>query len=267
MESIVSYFSGIGIDFWVFLRISGMILLGGLLFLSLIRIFFKRTTLLSSAMSSSIAIIFIYVVMVLILTAVTELHFLVTPLPFASISSESLRLFCFEDASYTTIASELLSMIILAFLVSLADTWLPKGRNILTWTWWRTLTVVIGFLLHYAASVLIHRYLPYGIVLYAPVILLVILMIMLLTGALRFILGLVLATVNPLIAALYTFFFATMIGKQLTKSVLTTGILTGVVLIMQKMGITELAIMPEALIAYVPFLLLLIPVWYLACRL
>lgn len=267
MDSIVSYFAEIGVDFWSFLKLAGILLLGAVLLSCISRFIFRKQTLLGSAVSSSIAIVFIYVVMVLILTVAAKLQFLVTPLPFASLSTESIRFFRFEDASYTDISAQLLSMIILAFLVNLIDAWLPKGKNIFTWTWWRVLTVVIGFLLHYTAAVLIHRHLPQGIVLYAPVILLTILVIMLLTGALRFVLGLILATVNPLIAALYTFFFATLIGKQVTKAVLTTGILAGVVLMMQDMGIAELSLMPGALIAYVPFLLLLIPVWYLVSKL
>jgi len=267
MESIVSYFADIGVDFLSFLKLAGILLLGALLVCSISRFIFKKQTLLCSAVSSSITIVFIYVVMVLILTVVTELRFLVTPLPFVSISAETISFFRFDDTGYTVIAAELLSMIILAFLVGLVDSWLPKGKNILSWTLWRILTVTVGFLLHYAAFMLIHRYLPQGIVLYAPVILLAILIIMLLTGALRLILGLILATVNPLIAALYTFFFATMIGKQVTKAVLTTGILSGIVLLMQDLGIAEMSIQTEALIAYIPFLLLLIPVWYLVCKL
>ena len=266
MESIVSYFTNIGIDFWSFLKLAGLLLLGAVLISAVSRFIFKKQTLLGAAVSSSIAIVFIYVVMVLILTVVTQLHFLVTPLPFASIFQESIHFFRFEGADYTLIAAELLSMIILAFLVNLVDTWLPKGKNILTWFWWRALTVAIGFMLHYIASALMHQHLPQGIIIYAPVILLAILVIMLLTGALRFVLGLILATVNPLIAALYSFFFATLIGKQVTTAVLTTGILTGVVLLMQDLGITELSFAAGALVAYVPFLLVLIPVWYLISK-
>ena len=132
MESIVSYFSQLGIDFYVFLKIAGMIILGSLLLSCISKFIFKKQTLLVSAVSSSIAIIFIYVVMVLILTVTTQLRFLITPLPFASISQESIRFFRFADASYTAIAGELLSMIILAFLVNLIDQWLPKGKNILS---------------------------------------------------------------------------------------------------------------------------------------
>ena len=266
MESIVSYFASIGVDFWSFLRLACMLLLGALLICGISRFIFRKQTLLGNAVSSSIAIIFIYVIMVLLLTLLTELRFLVTPLPFASITSESISFFRFADASYTAISAELLRMIVLSFLVNLADAWLPRGKNILSWTWWRVITVAAGFALHYAANWFIHRYLPHGILLYAPIILLAILLLMLLTGALRFVLGLILATVNPLIAALYTFFFATLIGKQITKAVLTTGILSGVILLMQDLSITSLSLMPEALIAYVPFLLLLIPVWYLVSK-
>lgn len=267
MESIVSYFSEIGIDIWIFLKIVGILLLGSLLLSSVSRFIFKKQTLFSSSIASSIAIIFIYVATVLILTVVSELRFLVTPLPFVTISEESIRFFRFADASYTAVAGELLSMMILAFLVNLIDGWLPKGKGILRWTWWRILTVTIGLLLHYCVTWLINRYLPLGIVTYAPVILLAILVLMLLTGALRFILGAILATVNPLIAALYTFFFASVIGKQITKAIFTTAILSGIILLLQETGITALSLLSGALIAYIPFLFVLVLVWFLITKL
>lgn len=266
MESIVSYFANAGIDFGSFLRLAGILLLGSVLISAVSRFIFRRQTLLGSSISSSIAIIFIYVAMVLILTVATDLSFLVTPLPLASITAERIAFFNFADAAFPAVAAQLLAMIILAFLINLVESWLPRGKNIFSWTWWRLLTVAAGFMLHYGANLLIHKYLPQGFVQYAPMILLIILVIMLLTGALRFVLGLILATVNPVIAALYTFFFATLIGKQITKSVLTTGILSGVILLMQNMGITSLSLKPEALVAYIPLLLILIPVWYLISK-
>lgn len=266
MESIVSFFAGIGVDFIGFLKMAGILLLGSLLISSLSRFIFKKQTMLGQAVSSSIAIIFIYVVMVLIVTAISKLRFLVTPLPFADISQESIRFFRFQDANYPTIASQVLSMIILSFLVNLVDGWMPKPKNLLKWAFWRVVTVVLGFALHYLATWLFNKYLPQGIVMYAPAILLGILVIMLLTGALKFVLGLILATVNPLIAALYTFFFANIVGKQITRAVLTTAILSGVLYLLQYLGIAGLSLMAGALVAYIPFLLVLIIVWYLICR-
>ena len=131
---------------------------------------------------------------------------------------------------------------------------------------WRCLTVAAGFFLHYLTTYLFQRYLPQGILQYAPAILLAVLVLLLLTGALRFLVGLILTTVNPIIAALYTFFFANIVGKQITKSVLTTGILCGTVYLLEDLGITALSLQPGALIAYIPFLILLIPVWFLVSR-
>ena len=205
--------------------------------------------------------------MAVILTMAEDLHFLITPLPFASFSQEKIQFFSFPGSSYTDIASQLLSMIILAFFVNLLDNWMPRSKHLLKWLFWRCLTVVIGFLLHYMITWLVHRYLPHGIVLYAPTILLAILLLMLLTGALRFLVGLLLTTVNPLIAALYTFFFANIVGTQLTKSVLTTGILCAVIHLLQNMGIYTLSLASGALVAYIPFLLVLIVVWYAVSRL
>ena len=267
MESIVSYFSGIGLDFLSLSKLAVILLLGALLISGICRFIFRKTTMIAQAVSSSITIIFIYVVMVLILTLVTELNFLITPLPFATLSPHSITFFQFDGADYTIIASELLSMIILAFLVGLVDSWLPKSKNIFKWTFWRILTITLGFAMHYFVVWVFQTYLPQGIVLYAPVILLGILVLMLLTGALKFLLGLLLATVNPLIGALYTFFFANIIGKQVTRSVLTTALLSGVLVLLQNLEIAGLSLAPEAMVAYIPFLLVLVPIWYLVSRL
>jgi hypothetical protein len=65
---------------------------------------------------------------------------------------------------------------------------------------------------------------------------------------------------------LYTFFFANIIGKQITKAVLTTGILSGFIYLLEDLGISFLSLAPGALVAYIPFLFLLIPVWYALSR-
>ena len=266
MESILSYFAAIGIDLAAYVKIALILLVGALLISGISRFIFRKQTLIGHTISSSIAIIFIYVLMVMILTMWDELRFLISPLPFAFLSQDSITFFHFAGADYTTIASQLLSMIILAFLVNLVDTLLPRGKGIFRWIFWRVLTVAAGFILHYIASGLFNKYLPQGIVLYAPAILFAILVIMLLTGALKFLVGLLLTTVNPLIAALYTFFFATLIGKQITKAVLTTAAMSGVILLLEKIGIASLSLMSGAMLAYLPFLLLLLPVWFLVSK-
>ena len=266
MEAIVSYFSDLGINLSALLRFSAIILLGALVLSVINRFIFRRQTMLVTAISSSIAIVFIYVVTVLVMVVATDLRFLAAPLPFVSISQDALTFFTFHGNSYSAISAQVLSMILLSFLVNLIDSWLPRGKKLLNWLSFRCLTVIFGFLAHYLVTMLFNHYCPQFIILYAPAVLLGILLIMLLTGALRLLVGLILTTVNPIIAALYTFFFATIIGKQVTKAVLTTGILSCVVLLMEKHGIFTLSLLTGALVAYIPFLLVLIPIWYVVSR-
>lgn len=266
MDTFISYFATLGLNFSGMLKFALILLLGALLLSTLIRFIFRKQTLLGHSVSSSIAIIFIYVVMVLILTLVSDLHFLIAPLPFAAISPESIQFFSFTHSTYPVIASELVRMMILAFLVNLVDGWFPRGKGLFRWLFWRCLTVAVGFFLHYLTAYLFNCYLPQGILEYAPAILLAVLVLLLMTGALRFLVGLILTTVNPVIAALYTFFFANIVGKQITKAVLTTGILSGVLCLLEKMAISSLSLQPGALVAYIPFLILLVPVWFLVSR-
>ena len=266
MESIVSFFAGHGLDYPSLLKASGILLLGALLFSGLLRFIFGKKTLVGNSISSAIAIIYVYVSSALILTLVPGLHWILSPLPFASFGSDAIRFFSFHGANYVDVSAHLLGMIILSFLVNLADRWIPKGKNILTWFFFRCVTVALSIVIHFIVTWLFNRYLPIGIVMYAPVILLVILVILLLTGALKLLVGAILTTVNPVIAAFYTFFFASFVGKQLTKAVLTTAIMTGILYLLQNLGIVTLSLVSAALAAYIPFLLLLLLVWYLISR-
>ena len=266
MESIISFFSASGVDLPAYLKVALIILSGALLLSGISRFISRKQTLIGNAISSSIAIIFIYVVMVVILAMSQKLRFLITPLPFVTFSANEISFFRFANSGFPEVAAQLLSMIILAFLVNLTETILPRGKNLFWWLFWRIITVAVGFLLHFFTATLLNKFLPQGFILYAPMILLCILVIMLLTGALKILVGLLLATVNPLIAALYTFFFATIVGKQITTAVLTAAALSGVILLLEKLGIAALSLQSAALIAYLPFLLVLIPVWHLVSK-
>lgn len=266
MDSLIAYFHSLNLDFPSMLKTGG-ILLVCMLATSLIgRFVFGQKSALSGGVSSAIGILFIYAVTVVCSSMGGQYERLVAPLPFVTISGEAMEIFSFQDADYTQICSELVSMILLSLGVNLADGWLPKGKKLFGWLFFRCLTVIIGLVMHLSITWAFSTYLPDGIVTYAPTILLGILVLMMLTGALKLLVGLVLTTVNPLIAALYTFFFANMVGKQISKAVLTTALLSGLVLLLDQLGYTTLGIAAAALVAYVPFVLLLVVLWYLVCH-
>lgn len=263
MENIIAYFNSINLNFDTFWKAALILLLGTFLLSVFGRFVFGKRSMLNISVSSAISILFIYAVTVVFSGLGAEFSSFIAPLPFVSISGDTMTLFNFFDAHYTLICSEVLSMIILAFLVNLADSWIPQGKNLFGWVFFRCLTVVIGYLMHLVVVWLFSTYLPEGIVLYAPTILLVLLVILLLTGALKILVGALLTTVNPIIGGLYTFFFATVIGKQVTRAVFTTVILGGIVILLRYAGITAISIAVATLPAYIPILLLLVALWYI----
>lgn len=225
-----------------------------------------QNSLLTNAASSAIGILFIYIATVIVMTVGGDLEQFrpyLSPLPFIQIEGDALHLFPFTTADYQTICNEILSMVILAFLVNLLDTWIPRGQSILTWFVFRCATVLLAILAHWGVTDLISTMIPDVIANNASTILLGLLAIMLAVGCLKFLVGFAIATINPIIAALYTFFFANAIGRQLSKAVLTTALLMALVWGLEAIGVTVIPIAITTLTGYLPFLGLLAALWYL----
>lgn len=262
MDAIQSNYEAITMKYADHIILIAVLLIGTFVLGLFGRFVFGKRSAFSTAVSSAIGILFIYILTILLNSAGVRYEKLIAPLPFVTIGKEYMVIASFQG-DYVFVCAELLSMVILAFLVNLADRWLPRGKNVFSWTFFRTLTVLIGYAMHLGVVYLFKNYLPEGIVTYAPTILLGLLLIMLLTGLLKIIIGTILsATVNPLIGALYTFFFANVIGKLVTRAILTTAILSGLVYLVNELGITVLAIGAAALTAYIPVLICLIIFWY-----
>lgn len=263
MEAITAFFNSLNLDLPYLLKAGGILLIGTIIFGSIGRFVFGKKSVLNVAVSSTIAILFMYTITVILRIAGVDLQQFLAPLPFVSFTEDSLVFFSFVGADYTVICSEVLSMIILAFLVNLLDRWLPRGKKLLTWFLFRILTILLATVAHLIVYGLLTYYLPEGLVTYAPVVLLGVLAVMLLTGALKLVVGVALTTVNPLIAALYTFFFANFVGKQVTRAVLTTGIMALMIFALQYAGVAALAVTTAALVVYIPFLIIMLILWYI----
>ena len=236
----------------------GSVILGGVG-----RLVFGKRSLLGTSVSSSIAIVFLYALTAVLLALGAKYARFTAPLPFVTMEGDVLTFFSFTNSDRAAISVQLLNMVILAFVVNLADRFLPRGKNFLLWLFWRVLTVAFGLIAHLLVTILLGSLVPQGIAQYASTILLVILGVMLLTGALKFIVGLALGVVNPIIGALYTFFFANIVGKQLTRSALTTAILTLLVFGLEKLGIASVGIDLASLLLYIPYGAGLLGLWYL----
>ena len=228
------------------------------------RVFLGKRSSLNHSLSAAMGILFIYAVAIVVYTFKPwSLDALLSPLPFVRFAGEHLLVIPFQGSPLTIVCSEILSLVILAFLVNLLDTLIPRGNSALGWFFLRILTVLFAMVLHILVDWAFKTYLPNVLVTYAPTILLVILAVTLLMGLLNLVLSVVLTVVNPIFGALYTFFFSNIIGKQLSKAVFTSGIICGVVFLLGYFGCTVICVSAAALSAYIPLAIVLLLLWFL----
>lgn len=219
---------------------------------------------LNHSMSSVMGILFVYAVTIFIYTfRPWKLDALLSPLPFVTLYEDFIVLSPIIDISLSLFCTQMLSLIILSFLVNLLDTLIPKGGSVLSWYIYRFVTVALAMLLHLIVHWACNTYLPTGLMTYAPMALLGILLSMLLLGVLNIILGITLTVMNPIFGALYTFFFSNMIGKQITKALFSSALICALFLLLEKLGYIVICISPAAIVTCIPLILVLLILWYL----
>ncbi len=223
---------------------------------------FGKKSVLHGSVSSVIGILFIYALVIVVHSTGTELGFMLSPLPFISLDGEYLTMFSFMGQNYITISGELLNMIILAVAVNLIDRVMPTGKKVFGWLIYRSLSVVLGVLAFTGLMMLVSHFLPEGLLTWAPVILLSLLVLSLLLGALKVVVGAALTLINPLLGVFYTFFFSTVLGKIVSKAMLTTLIMAALVYALNHFNIMVIYIGASVLTAYIPLLILLLILWY-----
>lgn len=227
------------------------------------RIILGKRSSLNHSVSSAMGILFLYALSMILYTF-RPLDFMehLTPLPFLIFAGDYMLVLSFQNSVLSVLCHEILSLIILAFLLNLLDTFIPQGKSLVTWYLLRFVTISLAMGLHIAVDWAFDTYLPEILVTYAPVILLGILGGTLLLGALNFLLGVLLAVVDPILGAIYTFFFSNIVGKQLTKAVMTALIVSIVVFLFGHFGYTLICVTEEALLSYVPAGFAMLILWY-----
>lgn len=223
----------------------------------------KRSSL-NHSVSSAMGILFLYAASMILYTfqpwSVLET---LSPLPFMVFAGDHMMLISFQNGAFSVLCHELLSLIMLGFLYNLLDILIPKGKSLVTWYLLRFITIAAAMVLHVLLDWAFDTYLPEVLVTYAPVILLCILIGTMLLGVLNFVLGLLLAVFDPILGAIYTFFFSSIVGKQLTKAVVTTLIISAVFFFLGHYGYTLICVTEDALITYIPAGLAMLVLWYI----
>lgn len=243
------------------IAIIGIVVIAGIF-----RLCFGKGSVINSAISSAIAILSIYVLNVLIYSFGTSLQVLFDPLPFVTVSEDYLTLFPIFDASYREICKEIVDMLILAYLMNLLETWLPKGDKIWSWFCFRFLALAMALCLNFCLNLLLISVCQENILEIAPAILLGIILIAFLLGCLKLIVGGALTFINPILGFFYSFFFSKEIGKQLMRAMITTLLMTILVCVLNYLSYTAVSIAAVAVVTYLPVILIGLIFWYIISK-
>lgn len=255
------------VTFGTMIKFIGILAAGIMIAALLFRILLGRRSSLNRAVCAGIGVLCVYVLTVIVYTfSPGKLEQFLVPLPFVDFSGTNLFLTSFGETPFPVICAEILSLIILVLLYNITDSLLPDGETALSWFALRSLTIIAAMVIHYFVTVLTKEFLPDLLVSYGPTILLICLVISFMSGLVGALLGLVVAVINPILGLLYHFFFSSALGKELSKAVLTTAILTVLVGVLNRFGYSIISITAAALLSYIPLLLILVAIWWVLER-
>ena len=246
----------------IMLVISAVLFFAGIL----LRIICGERSSLSKSVVATMIILMIYVVAGAI-NIENHYQIFLAPLPFISFASDYLSIYNISAGSLAMLCTELVEMIVLAFVVNLIEDLLPKGNGFLSKYFWRCITVVLCMVAYWFVTSLLASFMPGFIVTYAPVILMAIVLFLMLGTLFNALLVIGLfATLGPvggICGLIYKFFFDTLIGKKLFKAIITTLIISILVYICNVAGYTEILLTSAQISAYLPTLTMLAIVWIL----
>lgn len=226
------------------------------------RLFFGRKCIVNRSISGFLEVLFLYAATAVIyVLRPWNLNQYLAPLPFAIFHRDVLIVSLSACSTMSLLCSQLLSLIILCFIVHVLNFLLPTGRGVL-WLFMRLVCVALAIALDLAANWALNTFLPSVIAESAPVALVVVLVAALAVSLFNPLLCVLATVANPVIGLLYTFFFSNTVGKNLTRAVLTAALLCALFYGMDYYGFSVISIQPEALLKYSPFALALLGVWY-----
>lgn len=243
-------------------RFFGILVFGLLLISSLFRFIFGKKAQLNHAVSSAVEILCLYLINIIVYSLGLHWELFLSPLPFISIEGDYLHVMPILSTDFHLVCQQILKVVIIAFLVNVLDDIMPKGKHLLSWYFFRIVTVVLAVAANYLADLLIAAFLPEAVFAMAETVLLCLLVALILLGSLKLLTGLVLAFLDPLVGALYTFFFSNFIGRQLAKALVSTALITALVVLLEKLGLCTVFIAATGLAAYIPLLAVMLILWY-----
>ncbi len=246
-----------------YVKLLGIVILGVLFISSLFRFLFGKKAQINKAVSVSVEIFCVYILYVVFFALGLSWELFPSPLPFVSMHGAQLHIFPMFQSDVTTLCGHILRLLLIAFAVNLLADLIPAGKHVISWYGYRMLCVVIAVGVNYVLSLLSNAIFPPQVLQIAPTILLCCLAALILLGSLKLLVGVALVFFDPIIAALYTFFFASFLGRHLARALVSTLVLVLLILILNCFEITVVLISTPLLILCIPLMLVILVLWYL----
>lgn len=227
------------------------------------RLFFGNHCAANRVVSGFIGILFVYAATVAVFRFEPwGLDQYLSPLPFAIFRSDILIITSSICPTLSLLSSQLLSLIILAFIIQFLNFVLRSGHSFFLWLLLKLVAVAAAIFLHLAANWALNTFLPGVIAAYAPIVLLGVLIVALVVSLFNPLLCILFTVANPIVGVLYTFFFSNVVGKHLTRAVFSAALTCGLFYVMEYFGFSVIDITAPALLTYCPFAIILMGIWY-----
>lgn len=227
------------------------------------RLFFGAKCTVNRSISGFLGVLFVYAVTIVVYTLKPwNLPQYLSPLPFAIFRNDILIITSSACSDLSVLSAQLLSLVILCFIIHLLNFLLPSGRSFLGWLFFRLIAIGLAIFLNLTANWALNTFLPDVLANSAPTILLGVLIAALLVSLFNPLLCILFTVANPVVGLLYTFFFSNTIGKNLTRAVLSAGLICVLFYLMEYTGVSVLDITHHALLIYAPFAAILLGAWF-----
>lgn len=230
---------------------------------AILRAVFGRGSSLTRSVSATLNVILIYLSAIAAYYYLPALRGALENLPFVALAPDHFYLVDLTTMSPDLFFSSVLRLAVLALFVNMLESWLPRGKNLLSWYLLRLVTSLCSGLLYLGFCHLTDSFLPEFFGSWSKWILLVFWGSILLVAALKLLLSAVLTVVNPFLGACYAFFFSNLFGSQFSKAILTSLMSMFIIFYLGNSGYAQVVFSEMTLASYAPASLILLVVLYL----
>lgn len=246
--------------FWSVISLIGVVSLAGIV----IKFFFRTATAYLHALSSAMAILFFYLVNILLYPMLPDIFGKVLEiLPLIDVTEEGVTLHTIQVGLryLPELSREFLPILIFSGILIVLDDLIPDAKNTPSWILLQ-FAIVCATCIFYSVFEKMLGILPLGFMdQYAPVILFCVLFTFVAMGILKIIFTLMLVSVSPLLGAVGAWFSTSPMGKILGKAVLCAVLVCAVFIYLTGIGMGTILFAEVSALIYVLYMVILLGLW------